>query len=230
MFTANDKKQIEAKGLTIEKVETQIELFKTGVPFANLTDAATIDHGILKLSEEKEKEYISYFEDNLKDLALTKFVPASGAATRMFKFLFQFLEDCSTGNSINLNKNMLKFYENLVRFPFYDEVIRHMPNYFPDFENGSKEQQLYYFVRTMLDGDKLNMSTLPKGLLPFHKYNERITTAFEEHLNEATLYAASNGKANLHFTISKEHIIKFQEELARKKAAIEKFIDSTEKS
>ena len=92
-FTKNDIKQIEAKGLTAKHVESQIALFKSGIPFANIAEAATIDNGIIALDEALIEDSISYFEEKKNDISLIKFVPASGAATRMFKFLFQFVKE-----------------------------------------------------------------------------------------------------------------------------------------
>ena len=91
-FKNKDLKQIQNKGLTEEKVNEQIELFKSGLPFSNLVEAATIDNGILRLSEAEETKAIEKFEADKNSLDIVKFVPASGAATRMFKFLFKFLD------------------------------------------------------------------------------------------------------------------------------------------
>ena len=88
-----DLKNIEQKGLTLHQVNKQIETFKTGLPFTHLIDAATIGHGILKLDDKSLAEASENFESHKKGLRLLKFVPASGAATRMFKFLFEFLKD-----------------------------------------------------------------------------------------------------------------------------------------
>ena len=110
-FTEEDLKQIEAKGLTVAQVSSQIELFKTGIPFTNVYEAATIDNGIIGLNNDNINEAITHFDGKRNDLSLLKFVPASGAATRMFKFLFQFLEEYDPKKeSLNsfINKNKLK--------------------------------------------------------------------------------------------------------------------------
>ena len=111
MFTDNDIKQIEAKGLILKDVESQITLFKSGIPFTNIVEAATIENGITALDETLIEDSISYFEAKKNDVSLLKFVPASGAATRMFKFLFQFVKVYNPQKeSINsyINKNELK--------------------------------------------------------------------------------------------------------------------------
>ena len=110
-FTERDVAQLEKKGISKDKVARQIETFKEGIPFVNLKKAAVVDVGIIKVKEEEQKELISYFEDNIEELKLLKFVPASGAATRMFKFLFEFLKDYDPEKeSINsyINKHELK--------------------------------------------------------------------------------------------------------------------------
>ena len=92
-FTEKDIQHIEQKGLTLEKVNAQIQLFKMGLPFINIKEAATIDNGILKIDTEEKEKYINFFDNKRDSISMLKFVPASGAATRMFKFLFQFLKE-----------------------------------------------------------------------------------------------------------------------------------------
>ncbi|MBO3117874.1 DUF4301 family protein [Winogradskyella sp. DF17] len=209
-FSEQDIKQLESKGLSLKTVESQIELFKSGIPFTNIVQAATIDDGIMPLNEAKIEEFIAYFEDRKNDLALVKFVPASGAATRMFKFLFQFLmdfnpEEESIKDYIESNKSDLLsvFVSKLEQFPFYNSVLVQIERNGIDFYNLSTTQKVWHFVQTMLKEDELNYGNYPKGLLPFHKYSDsHIATAFEEHLYEAALYANGKNKAKLHFTIS----------------------------
>ena len=93
MFTEKDIQQFEAKGLQVDQVEDQIDLFKKGLPNANLYEAATIGNGILKFAASDMETYIDFYEKQIDNLEVIKFVPASGAATRMFKFLFEFLNE-----------------------------------------------------------------------------------------------------------------------------------------
>ena len=129
-FTVKDIQQIENKGLTLAKVESQVALFKTGVPFVNLNAAATISHGILKCSEAEKEHFITYFDQHRDAVSIAKFVPASGAATRMFKSLFKFIDEYiperETINSfINKNKDsdLSLFFMGLEKLPFYDLVM-----------------------------------------------------------------------------------------------------------
>ena len=223
IFTDNDIKQIEAKGLILKDVESQIILFKSGIPFTNIVEAATIENGITALDETLIEDSISYFEAKKNDVSLLKFVPASGAATRMFKFLFQFVKVYNPQKeSINsyINKNELKdlslFLVGLEKLPFYGLVLEQLKSKKIDFSKLSTSEKIWLFVQTMLDENELNFGNSPKGLLPFHRYkSNHISTAFEEHLYEAALYASDNNIAKLHFTISERFKDKFDEEFKR---------------
>ena len=219
MFSEKDKKQIAEKGLTLERVQRQIELFKKGVPFIELEKAATINNGILSLSDEQIDEIITSFKKKKDSLKIVSFVPASGAATRMFKFLFTFLKEYNPNQeSINayINRKNVKelsvFLVGLEKLPFFEEVVTKIHKLIPDFNKLSYDKQRYEFIRTMLVEDRLNYASFPKGLLPFHRYDDYAVTAFEEHLFEAALYSSSNKVANLHYTISERHNHKFDEE------------------
>jgi len=228
-FTKKDIALIEGKGLTEKAVNKQLSIFKTGLPKINLKEAANIDNGILKFSKERKAKYISFFESKRNEIAMLKFVPASGAATRMFKFLFQFLKEYDpkkeTINSyINRRKatKVLLFLVGIEKQPFYELVLNKTKVFFPNYETLSSDEKTLAFVKTLLEEDKLNYSFLPKGLFPFHKYKDHIASAFEEHLFEAALYASSNGKADLHFTISEKHKETFKKEFKRIQNIVEK--------
>ena len=228
-FSKEDIKQIQSKGLTVDKVLSQIEVFKKGVQYLNLKNAATANSGIIKMNTAEVERYIANYELKKDTLSIVKFVPASGAATRMFKFLFQFIEKYnSKEESINsyINKNKANdislFYVGLEKFPFFKTVIKEMETSISNYRELSYNNKLLLFVKTMLDNDKLNMSDMPKGLFPFHTYKKHIATAFEEHLFEGALYASSNGKADLHFTISEKHNHKFDERFKKIEERIER--------
>lgn len=227
-FSESDIIQIERKGLTVNEVLAQIQTISKGLPYVSLKEAATIDNGILKIGNADQKRYISIYEDKKEQLSILKFVPASGAATRMFKFLFNFLDSYKPNNgSINsyINKNkatqMSLFLVGLEKFPFYEDVLLRLKNKITNYDQLSNNDKIIAFIKTILDSDELNYSFYPKGLLPFHKYKDHIATAFEEHLFEAALYASSNGKANLHFTISEIHKDIFTEEFSRIEQIVE---------
>ncbi len=228
-ITDKDIKLIKSKGLTVDKVLSQIETFKNEIPFVALRSAATFDNGILKFSEHYQSELTKLYDSKLSNLETIKFVPASGAATRMFKDLFRFLDnyDCEK-ESLNSYTNHEKanairlFLIGLEKFPFYDIVMEKVKLVYPKFESLSEGRQLYIFVEMMLKEKGLNYGDFPKGLLPFHKYTNSIATAFEEHLYEAAGYNTNNRReSELHFTISKEHLEGFKEEFERIKKKVE---------
>lgn len=228
MFTENDIKQIESKGITLNQVNAQVSRIKNGMSYSNLVSAATIGKGIASYSKDEIDAYIKLYESKQNDVNIVKFVPASGAASRMFKFLFQFLNSFEpskenieeyvdrTGNSL-----IKTFISGLKDFPFYENVIEKTKALNPNYDSLSKDEAIFEFVKTMLSEDGLNYSFLPKGLLPFHKYNDGAVTAFQEHLLESTLYASSNQKANLHFTVSEKHQAYFNSELDKIKKDLE---------
>jgi hypothetical protein len=210
MFTKSDLEQLEQKGITPDQVEAQIALFKKGAPFAHIQSAATVDAGIVPLKSLNIERLVNYFDKKINDLEVVKFIPASGAATRMFKFLFQFLrkyniEEHTIEAYLNNNHspNLKRFLANFQQLPFYTETIEGVKQYYGDYEKLNFSQKALLFVKTMIEHDKLNFGTYPKGLLPFHKYKTHVATAFEEHLLESVGYAAPNHNAYLHFTISK---------------------------
>ena len=219
IFSEKDITQIEEKGLTIDKVKSQIDLFKKGVSFINLNSAATTSDGILALTDTEKQHYIDFFDSKRNTISIVKFVPASGAATRMFKMLFTFLmEYNSKKESINSYINRKKanelsmFLVGLEKLPFFEEVVHKVHKEVSNFNELSYDEKRVEFIKTMLEEDRLNYASSPKGLLPFHRYKEHVSTAFEEHLFEAALYASSNNEAALHFTISEKHNHKFDEE------------------
>ncbi len=215
-FTENDVAQLEKKGISKEKVARYIETFKEGIPFVSLMKAAVVDEGITKVTEGEGKELISFFEDNSKDRKLLKFVPASGAASRMFKAMFSFTEayNPNTESLSNYIKRtgdtaVEQFFEGRQNFPFYDEVLQRIEG-----KHSNDGELAHAFINEMLSEEGLNYGFYPKGLLPFHECKRGSATPFKEHLKEAALYAKTNGRANLHFTISPQHEAMFKEEEA----------------
>ena len=208
-FSPMDLQQLQEKGISKEKVLDQIEIFKEGIPFVRLEKAAIVSDGITKLTKAREKKLVGKFEELKRVLSLLKFVPS-----RMFKSLFNFLEHYNPGSESvdayveRLNDADLKtFFKQIKKFPFYEIVQKRIKN-----KAGSGNDIKYLFVSEMLREDCLNYGFYPKGLLPFHNYGKYTATPFEEHLKEASAYAAVNNKAKLHFTISEQHQTFFNEE------------------
>ncbi|WP_419212868.1 DUF4301 family protein [Maribacter sp. X9] len=216
-LTENDERQLKNKGITKEKMLHQIETFKEGIPFVKLKNAAVIGNGILKFSEAEEKELIRLYDAKLEGLDILKFIPASGAASRMFKALFNFLEVYNPKEeSLDAylkrtnDKDIEVFSKGLENFPFYHKVMDRLPEVID-----SEGERVYLFVSELLGENSLNYGFYPKGLLPFHKYDDVAATPFEEHLKEGALYAGSKGKAKLHFTVSEQHEDMFNSEFEK---------------
>jgi hypothetical protein len=194
MFSEKDLKLIDAHGAKTETILEQIENFKVGFPYLNVIRAAIIDDGMIQLGDEKAKELSKDFDDQIFGKKLLKFVPASGAASRMFKSLFAALEENKFDKSVN------EVLEHLQDFAFYKSLIKSV---------GSESADHITILKHLLTPEGLDYGALPKGLLEFHKYGDLTRTPAEEHLVEGAKYASSGGKVNLHFTVSPEHRSKF---------------------
>ena len=206
-LSKSDKIQLESKGISIEKVEGQIATFKEGIPFVRLREPAIVSNGISKFSGEREKELEGKFEEKRGEVSLLKFVPASGAASRMFKAMFGFLDSYDpTKESLDAylertnDREVATFFEGYQKFAFYGPIQKRVAG-----KTSSKDEEKYLFVQEMLLEQNLNFGFFPKGLLPFHHYGKFNATPFEEHLKEAAAYASVNHQADLHFTISEQH-------------------------
>lgn len=207
--------EIESKGLTLLDLEDQIEKFNKKIPYIDITQHAGVDCGILRLNQASQEKYIQLYKTEQSNLEVLKFTPASGAATRMFKFLYKFLDHYNPKkNSINSYINKEKepeirlFFIGAEKFPFYDVILNSMSKTETDRIIDSDGFN-YEFARVLLSEKGLNYGNFPKGLLPFHKYKKHLSTPFQEHLFEAASYACQKGKAKLHFTISQQHYDKF---------------------
>ena len=193
MFLEKDFNQIHELGIDLETVSQQINDFKEGFPFMQLQKAATLNDGVVKLSDEEIEKYTALYEKKVSKLTPLKFVPASGAATRMFKSLFSFLEEGKSDKSTD------QFFDKLSDFAFADDLKKILP------ENADNKTIADYY----LTQKGLEYGTLPKGLLKFHQYENESRTALEEHLVEGANYANNDGKVKLHFTVSPEHLSRF---------------------
>lgn len=203
-FSPKDLEQISEKGITQSQIERQLDEFKTGFPYLKLEAAASVGKGIKSIAAGDISKYIDLWNQyKMGDKKILKFVPASGAASRMFKNLFAFLSAEYDAPETDFEK---AFFSNIEKFAFYnvlDKVCKEK-------ENCSihelMEKGCYKTVVDNLLNDKgLGYGQLPKGLLLFHKYVGTQRTPLEEHLVEGALYANSNGVVHLHYTVSPEH-------------------------
>ena len=219
-LSKTDIEQFKKHGLTPEKIDQQLKIFSEGIPFVKIVKAGSIGNGIESISEADQNRLVEFYELNNQKKEIVKFVPASGAATRMFQFLFMFLNEFNPNGTsfetyINKKENKLleTFIKSLKDFAFFSSVQKKTKELYPDFEKASEGAGTYLFIKTMLDDKGLNFRNLPKGLIPFHKYETRTRTAFEEHLYESVYYASVNNNVKLHFTIAKKHLPFFEKEL-----------------
>ena len=205
MLTQEDRELLAKKGISEEKLAEQLNDFKTGFPYLELDGAAAIDNGIMAIDEEKEKAYSKAWDAyKLGDKTIVKFVPASGAASRMFKNMFEFLGAAYDAPETDFEK---KFFDRIHDFAFFDDLnAACVKNQGKDIDTLVEEGKYKPVVANLLESAGLNYGQLPKGLLKFHKYEEGARTPLEEHLVEGSLYAANkNGDVNVHFTVSPEH-------------------------
>lgn len=196
-FSDQDIQQIHNHGLSLEAIKQQLQNFIDGFPYSNILSAATIDNGVLPMLSH---DYAEYFDANRHDYNIVKFVPASGAATRMFKDLFEYL------STKEMNKTTQLVIDNLPNFAFYQDLMAILP------QNATS----YDVIEHLVTDRGLDYGNQPKALIQFHKYKDFNRTALEEHLVEGALYSESRGIVNIHFTVSPEHRTGFEKLLSEK--------------
>ncbi|MEO5778057.1 MAG: DUF4301 family protein [Flavobacterium sp.] len=227
-FTEADFAQIKALGISLDKIEAELLLFQLGIPKIALEKPATINDGILKLSNEDFQKSADFFDSKKNELKLKKFVPASGAASRMFKFLNEFINDFDHENeTINAyinrkkDKNLPTFLAGIEKFPFYEKIKTKLKELYPDYYSLESHEKSYRFIKAMLSPEHFDFCNKPKGVLDFHKYDTEIASPAEEHLNECAFYASSNSVSHLHFTVSDHHENLFQTIIDKVKQKVE---------
>lgn len=215
MLSQQDLNQIASKGITKEQIDAQLNEFKTGFPFLKLEAAAAIGKGIMAPDEKQKGDYVKTWEEyKAQGNKIVKFVPASGAASRMFKDMFAFLTADYDVPTTDFEK---KYFENIKKFAFYEALNKKCEERCgKNIDTLISEDNYKAVVANMLEKDGLNYGQLPKGLLLFHNYPEGPRTPMEEHLVEAALYASSNNEANVHFTVSHEHMELFEKKVEDK--------------
>lgn len=190
-FSDKDLKQIEEHGLTTDEVEKQIDNFKKGFPYADIEKPVTANDGVVVIDDILGNYFANLFNKEAQSLKIVKMVPASGAATRMFKDFYEFLQTGKMTPEIRTALN------NITEFAFWKDLQTALPNNSTDTD----------IVKCIL----ARYGNMPKGLIPFHKYENYVATALEEHLKEGAQYAVSYGNTvNIHFTVSSEYKENFE--------------------
>ncbi|MBN1144561.1 MAG: DUF4301 family protein [Bacteroidales bacterium] len=216
MFKERDIKQLREKGIDLKAAEQQIGFLKKGFPFMRLAKAATIGQGIKKLTDKQLNEYTDTYDASQK-LRRVKFVPASGAATRMFKALFEFDELFRQSNydpkilSRDAYKHVKECFDRIHDFAFYPELEKTVTKSGTSLKEAMTGKNYHIVVSSLLGSDGMNYGNLPKGLLTFHRYDGNFRTAVEEHLVEGSGYITGNGsEVSIHLTVSPEHKTAFE--------------------
>lgn len=214
-LTLKDLEVLKQKGKTEVQLEEELKMLKEGFPYLKIEAPATPGHGIFVLDEKMETQALDIWAEFLESGAkVTKMVPASGAASRMFKDLFAFINSKEEKLS---NEFMKKFFNEIEKFAFFNELNKTcLKLYGKSIDSLVKEHRYKDVVKALIEKEGMNYGQLPKALLSFHKYLGEARTAIEEHLSEGAQYASGkDGKVNVHFTVSEDHIplvnMKFEE-------------------
>lgn len=206
MIQENDRAQLQQKGISEERLQQMLHEFQTGFPYLELEGAAAIGHGIMAPTEEEQQAYIQAWDEYTSDSShrVVKFVPASGAASRMFKDMFAFRDGDNNEPTSDFEKTYFAHLDEAAFRPDLEEAcLRMFGQSVSELLAAGRYKDV---VRGMLDKEGLNYGALPKGLLKFHKYADGNRTPLEEHLVEGALYARrEDGQVNVHFTVSPEH-------------------------
>ena len=235
MLTEKDLRQIKSKGIVPETVEKQIDHLKKGFPYINLVAPATKEKGLHCYSEVEVAGLAAHFDEHVADYELLKFVPASGAASRMFKTLFEFMESWN-GTAGDLEKyesdksfnSPYNFFTNIRKFAFYNTLKETLENAGHSLDDLLEKKDFKIILEYFLTGKGMGYAQLPKGLLLFHDYEDGPRLAVEEHLVEGAHYSTDKkGIARLHLTVSPDHQQKFEEAVATKKRKYEKKYEVT---
>jgi hypothetical protein len=222
MFTDYEIGQIEEHGLSLEQAQWQMDMFAKGTPYLKLYRPATCGDGIIKLIDDRIKQLENKYIQSQDKYAITKFVPASGAATRMFKDLFEYLDGKLPEEKINV------FFEKITQFAFFENLLKVTSCNINNINHLSSEEKKQ-IVKALLEPDGLNYGNLPKGLLLFHLNEDKVRTPFEEHLAEGAGYCTHNKEVNLHLTVSPEHLMAFNEHFNAVKSHYEQLFNVTYK-
>lgn len=207
VFTKEDLIFMRKRGTNPDDVMNQLENFERGFDFADLECAATVNDGILQMDDDMVDELLADYDNMKVGKKIVKFVPASGAASRMFKELYSYLSD----DSDEVRQKALKFLQDLPKYPFYDALNDCMRRNGFDLKQEVANANYKLVVSSLLNPEGLNYGNNPKGLLLFHRYPDYVRTPVEEHLVEAALYAATDGQCHLHFTVSPQHMEGFRQ-------------------
>lgn len=221
MLTPQDKTLLAQKHISEKQLDEQLQHFKDGFPYLRLAGPAEVGTGILQLSATDRQQCLQAWDKAVQDLHTVKFVPASGAASRMFKDLFAYLNADYAHPTTPFEQSFFTHIRQFAFFEALDKACQRL-NDGKNIETLLNEGSEKEVVRALLTSEGLNYGQLPKGLLQFHRYEKQVRTAAEEHLVEGALYAKDGrDRVSIHFTVSSEHQTLFENLLHEKCAEYE---------
>jgi len=215
-FSDQDINQIRGNGLSLEEVLQQLNIYNQGFDYANLLRPCTVGDGIRLIKESEFPQLLTKYNQEEKKGRTMKFIPASGAASRMFRLLQSALKTKKSiqvsqikkkaASGSEFHKDLLKFCQKIKDFAFYSDLQKALSGDGIDIEEQIRKGEFKEIVEAVISTSGLNYAELPKGLIKFHKYPGEIRTAFEEHFVEAMGYSKdAEGNISIHFTVSPEH-------------------------
>lgn len=214
----NQLLELEDHGISVFHIKEHFQYIQRGIHPVHLVKPATLNDGIHPLNEEDAQFYAQFYKENLQKLKVKKFIPASGAASRMFQFLIEFVRDFKLGQeTINAyinrsnNQQLSIFLIGKEKFPFYQDLLHHTSQVVENFALLDKDFKDFYLIKELLYAPQFNYINKPKAVLPFHQYPAHFATPLEEHLVEATVYTTNQDRSFLHFTITEDHEQLFKE-------------------
>lgn len=225
IFTTEDLEQLAQHGISQEEAEFQIAYLRDGKSYLNLEGSSSLEYGIMRIKPEEMPYYLDLWDRYRSDSRhkVSKFVPASGAATRMFQYLYELL-DAGEKSKEELSEEQRYFFDHIEEFAFFGELseicLRNEWSTVAKLLEGGRYDLV---AKSLLTASGMNYGNLPKGLIPFHKYpGKLIRTAATEHLAEGALYTKNrDGVVRVHYTVSPEHIDFFRQYIERTRLRIE---------
>ena len=223
MLNEKDQQLMSSKGITEPVIEAQLKRFETGFPWLKLEAAATVGHGITRLDAKQQSQCIKLWKEfQSGGASIEKFQPASGAASRMFKNLFAFINEGKSAPETDFER---QFFDGITLFAFYPQLNKTCVNLYQNNVAELMEAGRYADVlKALLLPEGMNYGSLPKALLKFHRAAAgTVHTPLEEHLEEGAQYAADRGRrVRIHFTVSPEHRSGFERLIRTKVSLMEK--------
>ena len=222
LFSPEDVEELQLRGISVEEAEAQVHDIRSGFPYLSIIASASLERGIIRVEAEEQARYMDLWEEYLLsgEAHVYKMTPASGAASRMFKMLYNFLDAPYSQPEKPAEQY---FFDHISSFAFYESLnevcLRNNWKTIPKLIASGDYRAI---VENLLLPKGLGYGAKPKGLLLFHKYKDYTRTAAEEHLVEGALYAKDrDGHVRLHFTVSPEHLRDFESLLSSVKTSYE---------